>query len=88
MDGQPHSIFQPGALQGFPINNFRLHLNLSLPAPALVLLQAGRLQPGPDPLPSRRSVVPQGSARPLAAMAGFAAHLAEVGSAAELKFEH
>lgn len=29
-----------------------------------------------------------GAARPLAALAGFAAHLAEVGSAAELKFEH
>ena len=29
-----------------------------------------------------------GAARPLAALAGFAAHLAEVGSATELKFEH
>lgn len=34
------------------------------------------------------SRVAPGAAHPLSALAGFAAHLAEVGSATELKFEH
>lgn len=81
--GQPLSTPQPGALQGFPINNFRLRLT-QLPPP-----RAPSGWPAAGMVPSsRRPAVAPGPARPLAALAGFAAHLAEVGSAAELKFEH
>lgn len=67
--------------RGYPINNFQLHLPLQSQPPSL--------RPSPVEFPpSLCSRVAPGAAHPLAALAGFAAHLAEVGSATELKFEH
>lgn len=67
--------------RGYPINNFQLHLTLQS--------QPSHLPSGPlqwdFPCLSLCSRLVPGT---LAALAGFAAHLAEVGSATELKFEH
>lgn len=67
--------------RGYPINNFQLHLTLQSQPPSLPqALSSG--------VPSSVLQGGSGCCTPLAALAGFAAHLAEVGSATELKFEH
>lgn len=76
-----------GALNGFPINNFRSIAPFTPSSCPGELLQTGPLQAVPS-TPKLALICGSGAACPLAAMAGFAAHLAEVGSAAELKFEH
>lgn len=67
--------------RGYPINNFQLHLTLQSQTPSL---RSSPVEFPPQPVIQ----VAPGAAAPLAALAGFAAHLAEVGSATELKFEH
>lgn len=81
---------QPGAPQEFPINNFRLRLTLhSQLLPPSGSFRLASCRPGrPTPIPSRPPALAPRTVRPLAALTGFAAHLAEVGSAAELKFQH
>lgn len=49
--GQPLSIPRSEALQGFPINNSRLHLTLYWQLPPARLLQPGGRQAGAPPNP-------------------------------------